>query len=314
MAGAATTARVRATARTLLSGARPRDGSPPPLRWPDEPRLIADGWLRFGLPDSTDGGGLGVIEQCALQEELGAALAGAQVLVRAGFVLPTLAACSGEEAGELVGRVLAGMSTAAYLDGRRVGVVAEPRLGGGMELYGRAEAVAEAGYADELVVVCDIFGCPGVVVVACPAPGVTVERREVPDPTIEVSRVILHRAAGRRLPVLAPDELEAAGILGTVLHAARVLGGAASVAGLPTGAETAAEDVIAVRAAVHGAARIAEAGPAAESNRMAARVLADSVSLYERVTAVHSRPIAAPTVDAHRRRSVVDSGLARAAG
>ena len=190
----------------------------------DWQRMIAMGWSALGLPEAAGGTGGGPVQQCVLFEELGRALAGGPLVAGAGYVVPLLAACSGTEAAELIGRVLTGQVLAAFADGTGGRVEATSRIGGGQELSGLAEMVLDAQNADEIVVACDILGGPALVAVAAGAPGVEVEPVAVVDRTRRFARVRLTGATGHRLRVVSEARLASAREVQCVFHAAQMAG------------------------------------------------------------------------------------------
>ncbi|MBS0577852.1 MAG: acyl-CoA/acyl-ACP dehydrogenase [Proteobacteria bacterium] len=205
------------------------------------------GWTGLAIPERFGGAGLGWVELCILQEELGRRLAASPffstVALAAALVQET---ASEAQCLDLLGRIAAGRVRIACAitgeDGRAgvAGVAIELRgAGERLVLEGTSDFVIHADSADLLLVLARAPGSRGsdglsVVMLAPDTPGVRITPHVMLDLTRPMSRVQLSSVAIGRAALLGTEAQAAAGIeralqRARVALAAEALGGAEQV-------------------------------------------------------------------------------------
>lgn len=193
----------------------------------DLAQMAEMGWPALGIPEEAGGAGYGPVQQCILHEEMGRALAAGPLLASIGFALPTLAACGGAEAAELITRIMAGDLKATLVrDGRRARLTVHTQ-DGPLRVDGVAELVLDGQAADLIVVVADAADGPAVLTVDPSAGGVTVTPVKVVDATRRFARVEFSGAPADRLPIHSAARLASAADVTALFVAAQMVGGAA---------------------------------------------------------------------------------------
>ncbi|MBI2709530.1 MAG: acyl-CoA/acyl-ACP dehydrogenase [Actinobacteria bacterium] len=149
-------------------------------------RLAQAGLLGIALPEDAGGGGLGIIEQCLVLEQVGRTLAPVPVLASIVMGAATIAAAGSPEqrrrwvAPAADGSVIltAALAEPASFDPLSPTTVAEPDgPGGGWRLTGVKTAVPAGPLADAVLVPATVDGQVGVFVVPRDAPGATLTRQ-----------------------------------------------------------------------------------------------------------------------------------------
>ncbi len=206
------------------------------------------GWCGLAIPESDGGAGLGWIELCILQEELGRQLVAApffSTVALAGALIAALA--HGPQRRALLGRIAqGGVRIACALSGERGeppphGVSARlVRHGGQLQLSGTSDFVIHADSADLLLVLAHA-GAEGVRALVLPrdTPGITVTPHAMLDLTRPMAAV-----AFQDVPVTAAQLLGERADAAALAHAldrarialaAEALGGAEQVLEATTG-------------------------------------------------------------------------------
>jgi acyl-CoA dehydrogenase len=198
----------------------------------DEPlwaRLGESGLLGMALPESVDGGGLGLAEACVVAEETGRA-AGRVPVVHLLAALQTIATTSGDRHAELLRSAVAGSAIVVpALAEHGVGDPLQPsvravRSGDGWSLNGTRLAVPWAREASHLVVsATDDGGEPLLALVAVPGPGITLED-EVVSSHEPHATVLLDGASVVDILATGREQLEAALTRSTLLQCAHAVG------------------------------------------------------------------------------------------
>jgi alkylation response protein AidB-like acyl-CoA dehydrogenase len=184
------------------------------------------GWLALGLPEGLGGAGFGPVQQCALFEEFGRAVAGTPLLACAGFVLPVLTSCEGPSSEALARRIGRGETVAALVDAPGGAGVSAVRGPDGPMLNGPGGLVLDGQNASVLVVVADLDGAPSVLAAEPTAAGVTISSVEVVDRTRRFAEVAFDSAPAQVIATPSLARLASASDITAVLLAAEQIGGA----------------------------------------------------------------------------------------
>jgi alkylation response protein AidB-like acyl-CoA dehydrogenase len=244
---------IRASARELLAECagtaqlRAVLGHPPGYDTDLWRRMACElGWLGLAIPQSYGGTGLGWVELCLLQEELGRQLVPSPFFGTAALAVPIIQAVATEaQQDSLLRRIAAGQLRIACV---LCGIGGRPPSEGigidlqhgrsGLHLNGVGDFVIHADAADLLLVLANSAGGARVALVAADAHGITLQPHVMMDLTRPMSRITFS-AVGIEAEQLLGDADSAAGIdaglqRARIALAAEALGGAERVLEMTT--------------------------------------------------------------------------------
>jgi len=249
---------IRASARSLLSTRAGPAQLRAVLEGPggydaDLWRAIAElGWTGLAIPQAYGGAGLGWVELCILQEELGRQLVASPFFATSALAAPLISSSGGEEQrARLLPRIASGSLRIACAlggsDGRPpcdgITVLLE-RHGGGFTLRGVSDFVIQADSAELLLVLARAplsQGAEGISVAVIPpaTAGVTIHPLVMLDLTRPMSRVELSAVAVGREQLLGEPGTAGAAVeealdLARIALASEALGGAERVLEMTT--------------------------------------------------------------------------------
>lgn len=165
--------------------------------------VAEQGWLGTAIPEEYGGLGLGGIEQCAIAEELGRALAPIPFASTVYFVTEALMlAGSQEQKARWLPKIAAGEVIGCFATVERAGTLteaqAQARVDGG-KLTGVKIPVTDGDIADLAVVLAKEAGRTALYLVELNGPGVARETLQTLDPTRSAAKLTFEGAAAERL-------------------------------------------------------------------------------------------------------------------
>ncbi|MDB5480267.1 MAG: acyl-CoA dehydrogenase [Caulobacteraceae bacterium] len=165
--------------------------------------VAGQGWLGTAIPEEFGGLGLGGIEQCAIAEELGRALAPIPFASTVYFVAEALMlAGSQEQKARWLPKIAAGEVIGCFATVERPGTLteaqAQARVDGG-KLTGVKIPVTDGDVADLAVLLAKEAGQTALYLVELNGPGVARETLQTLDPTRSAAKLTFEGAAAERL-------------------------------------------------------------------------------------------------------------------
>jgi alkylation response protein AidB-like acyl-CoA dehydrogenase len=165
--------------------------------------IAGQGWLGTAIPEEFGGLGLGGVEQCAIAEELGRALAPIPFSSTVYFVTEALlAAGSVEQKERWLPKIAAGEVIGCFATAERPGPLTEAQAGARVEggrISGVKAPVTDGDVADLAVVLAREAGQISLFLVELGGEGVRRETLQTLDPTRSVARLSFDGAPAERL-------------------------------------------------------------------------------------------------------------------